>query len=324
MTGWHQLPSDFRLTSQNQFEMETGDMTIKTVAILNPGEMGAAVGGALREGGFDIITCLDGRSEATRGRASTYGLRDVGTLDAAITEADMVLCIMPPESSQATAFAVAKAMGRTSNTPPYADCNAIAPETAKEIENVITGAGAIFIDAGIVGNPPGKGPKPTRFFTSGPNATLMDVFNVEGIAIKQCGPEIGRGSAVKMCYAAITKGTSALHAAVLIAAEALGVADELHEEFTYSQEAQLKRMENMTPALPAVSGRYIGEMREISKTMGSVGVTMGFHDGATAVYELMEKTPFASEIRETVDKNRTLRQTIKVCAEYLPIRDATE
>ena len=299
-------------------------MTIKTVAILNPGEMGGAVGGALREGGFEIITCLDGRSEATRGRASTYGLRDVGTLDAAITEADIVLCIMPPEFSPATANAVAASMDRTGHAPPYADCNAIAPETARDIERGITVAGASFIDASIVGNPPGKGPKPTRFFASGPDAALMDVFNGKGITIKQCGPEIGRGSAVKMCYAGITKGTSALHAAILIAAEALGVADELYEELTYSQEAQLKRMENTTPALPAVSARYIGEMLEISKTMGSVGVTTGFHDGATELYRLMEKTPFASEIRETVDKDRTLRQTVKVCAEYLPVRDAAE
>ena len=299
-------------------------MTIKTVAILNPGEMGGAVGGALRENGFDVIVCLDGRSDATRSRADTYGLRDVGSLDSLISDADIVLCIMPPEFSPATADAVAQAMRRTGRTPPYADCNAIAPETAKMIATVIVGAGAKFIDAGIVGSPPGKTPKPTRFFASGPDAALMDEFDGKGIAIKQCGPEIGRGSAVKMCYAGITKGTSALHAAVLVAAEALGVADELYEELTYSQEGQLKRMENMTPALPAVSARYIGEMREISKTMGSVGVTTGFHDGATAVYELMVKTPFASEIRETVDRNRTLQQTIKVCAEFLPVRDAAE
>ena len=293
-------------------------MTVKTVAILNPGEMGAAVGGALRENGFDVIVSLEGRSDASRGRADTYKLRDVGSLDALIGAADMVLCIMPPESSRATADEVAAVMKRTGQTPPYVDCNAISPETAKNIEGVITGAGALFIDAGIVGSPPGKSPKPTRFFTSGPDSELMNVFHDKGISIKQCGPEIGRGSAVKMCYAGITKGTSALHAAVLIAAEALGVADELFEELAYSQEGQLKRMENVTPALPAVSARYIGEMREISRTMGSVGVTTGFHDGSTELYQLMEKSPFASEIRETVDKNRTLRQTIDVCAEYLP------
>ena len=299
-------------------------MTIKTVAILSPGEMGAAVGKAFHENGFDVITCLEGRSGPTKDRANAAGFRDAGSLGSLLGEADIVLCIMPPESSPATADAVADAMRRFGHTPPYVDCNAIAPETAKQIETVITGAGASFTDAGIVGSPPGKTPKPTRFFTSGPDAAVMDALDGKGIAVKQCGPEIGRGSAVKMCYAGITKGTSALHAAVLIAAEALGVGDELHEELSYSQEAQLKRMENMTPALPAVSARYIGEMREISKTMGSVGVTSGFHDGSTAVYELMVRTPYANERRDTVDNSRTLRQTIQTCAEYLPVRDAAE
>ena len=299
-------------------------MTIKTVAILSPGEMGAAVGQALSENGFKIVTSLEGRSTPTKERAEAAGFRDAGSLDAMLGEAEIVLCIMPPEFAPATADAVADAMRRTGHTPPYVDCNAVAPETAKQIETVITGAGASFTDAGIIGNPPGKGPKPTRFFTSGPNAAIMDVFDGKGIAIKQCGPEIGRGSAVKMCYAGITKGTSALHAAILIAAEALGVGDELHGELAYSQEGQLKRMENMTPSLPAVSARYIGEMREISKTMASVGVTSGFHDGSTEMYELMVKSPFASERRDTVDRSRTLRQTIQTCAEYLPVKNATE
>jgi 3-hydroxyisobutyrate dehydrogenase-like beta-hydroxyacid dehydrogenase len=82
----------------------------------------------------------------------------------------------------------------------------------------------------------------------------MDGLDGLGIDVRQCGPEIGRGVAVKMCYAGITKGTSALHTAVLIAAESLGVADEIHEELALSVGALYKRMENVVPKLPAVSG----------------------------------------------------------------------
>lgn len=142
----------------------------------------------------------------------------------------------------------------------------------------------------------------------------MGAFDGKGIVVRQCGPEIGRGSAVKMAYAGISKGTSALHAAMLIAAERLGVADELHEELKTSQATMYQRMENMTPALPAVSGRYVGEMLEIAKTMAACGMTPGFHQGAADLYALLGESPFASERRDTVDKNRTLRQTIEVCA----------
>ena len=70
----------------------------------------------------------------------------------------------------------------------------------------------------------------------------------------------------------------------------------------------------MTPALPAVSERFGGEMLEIAKTLAACGVTTGFHDGAADLYRLLAQSPFASERRDTVDQSRTLRQTIEVCA----------
>jgi 3-hydroxyisobutyrate dehydrogenase-like beta-hydroxyacid dehydrogenase len=218
---------------------------------------------------------------------------------------------------------VAAAMKRTGRTPPYVDCNAVSPETARRIGAILGGAGAAFIDAGIVGNPPGKA-KPTRFFVSGAAAGLMDAFDGKGIDVRQSGPDVGRASAIKICYAAITKGTSALHAAVLIAAERLGVADELHVELPYSVPDLYRRMESMVPALPAVSGRYIAEMEEIARTMESAGVTPNFHLGATALYRLLETTPFAAERRDTVDPNRGVRRTVQIAAEYVKARPAAE
>jgi 3-hydroxyisobutyrate dehydrogenase-like beta-hydroxyacid dehydrogenase len=298
-------------------------MTIEIVAILSPGEMGAAVGRALHQHGFEVLACLGGRSDATRARAEAAGVRDAGTLEALLAEADIVLSILPPERAQAMAETVAAAMKRTGRTPPYVDCNAVSPEAARRIGAIVGGAGAAFIDAGIVGNPPGKA-KPTRFFVSGEAAGLMDAFDGKGIDVRQSGPAAGRASAIKMCYAAITKGTSALHAAVLIAAERLGVADELHVELPYSVPDLYRRMESMVPALPAVSGRYIGEMEEIARTMESAGVTPNFHLGATELYRLLETTPFAAERRDTVDPNRGVRRTVQVAAEYVKARPAAE
>jgi len=289
-------------------------MSIKTVAILSPGEMGSAVGGAFAKHGFKIITVLDGRSEPTRDRARAAGFQDGGSLADIVAAADMVLSIMPPEFALAQAEATAAAMRQTGATPPYADCNAVSPETAKRIGRIIMDAGADCIDGGIIGSPPDGVKPPARLFVSGAGAEAMAVFDGKGIIVRQCGSEIGRGSAVKMAYAGITKGTSALHAAMLIAAEQLGVADELHEELQSSQAVMYKRMEAMTPALPAVSDRYVGEMLEIAQTMAAHGVPPWFHEGAADLYRLLAKSPFASERRDTVDKTRTLRETIEACA----------
>ena len=292
-------------------------MAFKTVALLMPGEMGAAVGKAFSHSGLAVVTCLDGRSAATAERAAAAGFRDLPDLEALLGEAEIVLSIMPPEHAPATARKVAGAMESSGLTPPYADMNAVAPQTARHMQALIEGAGAPYIDGGIVGNPPGKS-NPTRFFVSGAEAGLMDGLDGRGIEVRQCGGEIGRGVAVKMCYAAITKGTSALHTAVLIAAQSLGVADELHQELAISQPQFYKRMEAVVPKLPAVSARYIGEMKEIAKTMESAGLTANFHVAAGELYRVLEKTPFAAERRDTVDPDRTLRQSLEVFARHLP------
>lgn len=299
-------------------------MSIETVAILSPGEMGGAVGGAFAKHGFDVITSLDGRSDATRERALTVGFRDGGSLAEIVTAADIVLSIMPPEHAAAQAEAVAAAMVQTGHTPPFADCNAVSPETAKSIGADFAKISVDFIDGGIIGSPPGSSNVPARLYVSGPGAETMSVFDGKGIEVRQCGPEIGRGSAVKMAYAGISKGTSALHAAVLIAAERLGVAEELHDELRTSTPALYKRMESITPALPAVSERYIGEMLEIAETMRACGVTPGFHEGAAELYSLLLKSPFSSERRDTVDKNRSLRQTMEACARVDAGEEAAE
>ena len=289
-------------------------MSFNSVAILSPGEMGSAVGGSFVEYGFTVITTMDGRSEPTCERANAAGILDGGSLADVVADADIVLSILPPEHALAQAKAVANSMMKTGKTPPYADCNAVAPETAVTIGQIIADAGAKCIDGGIVGSPPGGSRPQPRFYVSGPGAPAMDAFDGKGIDVRQCGHEIGRGSAVKMAYAGITKGTSALHAAMLIAAERLEIADELHEELRTSQQSIYKRMESMTPALPAVSDRYVGEMLEIAKTLAAYDITACFHNGAAETFRLLDNSPFASERRDTVDRNRTLRQTIEVCA----------
>ena len=290
----------------------------KTIAIVSPGDMGHNVGKALKKEGLRIVTSLDGRSDRTRGLAAEAGFEDLGSLAGVTAEADLILSIMPPSSAVDAARAMADAMASSGKTPLYADCNAVSPETAQEAAKVITDCGASFIDAGIIGPGPGTREKPTQFYVSGPDASAMDALAGPHINVIQMGPEIGRASAIKMCFAAVTKGTWTLYAAALIAAEALGVTDELHDELSFSRPRDYQEMERMVPRLPLDAGRWIGEMHEISATLGGAGVSPNFHKGAADVFELLEKTPIAKETRQTVDKSRTLKQALAIYAEYLP------
>ena len=274
-----------------------------------PGDMGHAVGRVVKEHGYPVLTCLAGRSQRTRDLAAAAGFEDVANLDVLVGEADLILSILPPAQSVAQARAVADAIVKTGERAVFVDCNAISPATAGEIENIIKQAGSPFIDAGIVGLAPGKGPA-TRFYVSGDDTGPMETLNGKGLEVISIGDGVGRASALKMCYAGLTKGTWTLHTAVLLTAEALGVRRELCDEFEFSQKAAFAQMQERVPRLPADSERWIGEMEEISATFAGAGTPSGFHDAAAEIFRILARTPFAGETRETIDTSRTLDEAV--------------
>ncbi len=134
------------------------------------------------------------------------------------------------------------------------------------------------------------------------------------------GPEIGRASAMKMCYASLTKGTWTLYAAALVTAEAMGLTESLLGELTESRPAVVVDMRRMVPRLPVDAGRWIGEMEEIAATFAQAGLPTGFHQGAADVFRMMHRTPIARETRETIDSSRTLEQALAMFRDALPGR----
>ncbi|MCY4482618.1 MAG: DUF1932 domain-containing protein [Spirochaetaceae bacterium] len=293
---------------------------MKTIAIISPGNMGHAVGRLLGSRGFDVVTSLAGRSARTGGLAAKAGIRDSGSVEALVAEADLVLSIMPPAAAVAAAQEVAAAMAAAGAAPPYADCNAIAPATTARVGELIGAAGASYIDAGIIGGPPAGGNGP-RFYASGPAAHLLAPLEGGGLVVRDLGGAIGRASALKMCYAAVTKGTSALQFAQLAAASRLGVDTALAAELAESQSATYAGMQRALPGLPARAPRWIEEMRQIAATFESVGVPGDFHRGAAALYELLSATPFADEPEEAVDTSRTLETTVAALTEICARRN---
>lgn len=287
------------------------------IGILMPGDMGHGVGTVLAQAGHRIVTCLAGRSDHSRTFAARAGMEDAGSLPDLVQQADLILSILPPSAAIGLAEDVAAAMVETGKPVAYADCNAIAPATARQVGDLIIAAGAPFIDAGIIGAAPNKS-SGTRFYVSGPDTSAMEALNSEAIKIVPLGPEIGRASAMKMVYAALTKGTWTLQTAVLMAAERLGLTGELIAEFENSQKPALAAMRQRVPRLPADAARWIGEMEEIAATFADAGVTPDFHNGAADIFRILAQTPFAQETRETFDPNRTLEEALRVYAAVEP------
>lgn len=281
------------------------------IAILMPGDMGHGVGQALGARGHDILSCLEGRSAHTRMLAERAGIRDTGSLDEMVEEAELILSIVPPDRAVAQARDIADAMARTGAKPAYADCNAISPGTMSEVAAQLPNI--TIIDAGIIGLNPIKAP-PTRFYVSGPDCSAMEALDCDVLKVVKISDEIGRASALKMVYAAGTKGVWTLQTALLLTAARQGVLEPLLEELDYSQKGNLAAMRSRVPFLPADSARWVPEMEEIAATFAEVGVTDGFHKGAAEIFRVLAETPFAAETRETLDTSRTLEDAL---AEYV-------
>lgn len=294
-----------------------------TIAILMPGDMGHGVGQALIARGHDVVTALDGRSDATRALAAAAGLRDAGGIADVVAQASLVLSILPPDRAVPQAESVAEAMQQTGARPAYADCNAISPGTVRQVAAAFEGMEVPVIDCGIIGLNPIKSP-PTRFYVSGSDCSAIEAIACDEIRVETIGTEVGQASSLKMVYAALTKGTWTLQTAVLMAALRLGVLDPLLEEFQYSQSATLTAMRGRTPFLPADSERWVPEMQEIAATFASAGVTPDFHNGAANVFEVLAKTPFASETRATLDTSRTLEEALAEFVRHLPDARSTD
>ena len=289
---------------------------LSTVGILSPGDMGHTVGNVLRQNGLRVITCLEGRSQRTRQLAEKARIVDVPTYTQFVTEADLILSIMVPAQAMSAASMAAEALQKIDTTLTYADCNAIAPQTVRKLGEIIASAGGTFVDASIIGPPP-RTPGATRFYASGPNLDIFSELNNYGLDVRALGEEIGLASAIKMCYASLTKGLTALCTELLTAASVLGVSEALTAEFQLSQSALFERMENGLPGMPPKARRWIGEMEEISATFAHVGLTPNILTGAADMYRFVGDTHLADLPPEARDEFPNLAGLIEILAKNL-------
>ncbi|HYJ14925.1 MAG TPA: DUF1932 domain-containing protein [Candidatus Limnocylindria bacterium] len=254
---------------------------MKTIALLHPGNMGSTIGACAATSGARVLWASAQRSAASRKRAEQAGLVDAGDLAAAVRQSDIVLSVCPPEF--ATEIAATVAAQRFQGI--YVDANAVSRETAEEIAKMVTKSGASFVDGGIIGSPV-KQAGTTRMYLSGEKAAeVAQLFSVSMLDARSIGSLPGEASALKVVYAAWTKGTDALILAIRALAAHEGVDHALLEEWKISQPAlENKCLRAAAVAVPKM-WRYVGEMREIAEAFQAAGLPGGFHQAAAEVSE---------------------------------------
>ncbi|KAJ7124973.1 6-phosphogluconate dehydrogenase [Mycena epipterygia] len=261
--------------------------------------MGSAVARVLTRAGCTVLTNLDNRSETTRRRAREAGMQDASFKEIGAT-CDWMLSILPPSDALALAEKyLAESATSTrlagSPSPVFVDCNAVNPATVHRIAALFENSPSKFIDAAIIGGPPEDEYNPTIYASSSDDSLVdrfvgLSKYGLKISALKGEGAGVGDASALKMSYAGITKGTTGLFTAMILAAHqsSPATADALLHELHESQPVLLKRISRVVPPMVPKAYRWVGEMSEIA---GFVGEGEGdIYHGLSKLYSRIEQS----------------------------------
>ena len=282
-------------------------MTSKHIGLLHPGEMGASIGAAARAAGNRVSWASAGRSDASRHRAAEAGIEDDHTLAALAARSDVLISVCPPEAAKS----VAESIAGTGFTGVFVDANAVSSTTARDLASMVEDAGAHFVDGGIIG-PPARRQGTTRLYLSGTEASsVASAFQGSPLAAVVIGPRPGAASALKMSYAAWTKGSAALLTAIRALAHAEGVEAALLEEWALSKPGLEAQSVASARDNAFKAWRFAGEMGEIAATFEASGLPGGFHRAAADIYQRLaaykdcDPAPELSEVIDTILATRT-------------------
>jgi 3-hydroxyisobutyrate dehydrogenase-like beta-hydroxyacid dehydrogenase len=234
--------------------------------------MGAAIGSVLVARGIEVGWASAGRSDATRARAQAF--TDLGTLDRLGDACEVVVSVCPPHAAVEVASAFAGYSGL------YVDANAVSPATAARVRDTVGGR---FVDGGVIGPPPHRA-EATRLYLSGQDAPVVAALFAGTDLSVRIVPD---ASALKMTYAAWTKGTTALLVAIRATARELGVEDELLTEWTLSLPGLPTRSQQAARTGAERGWRWAYELDEVGRTFAAAGQPDGFGAAAAEVFRRM-------------------------------------
>lgn len=255
-------------------------MEKQKIGVLHPGLMGICVAATVQNGGHDVYWASEGRSPQTRQRAETCKLGDAGSLAALCDTCTVLISVCPPHAAEE----VAEQVLACAFEGVYLDVNAISPQRTIRIGEMMRAAGVEFVDGGIIGFPVRERGK-TWLYLSGETAQQAAAYCSGGpLETTVVGPEIGKASALKMCYAAYTKGTTALLGAILATAEAMGVRGELETQWSRDWPDFGRQAGERVRSVTSKAWRFAGEMAEISATFRGAGLPGEFHAAAETIY----------------------------------------
>jgi hypothetical protein len=270
----------------------------------------------------------------------------------------VILSIVPPRDARATADRIITALSSSSPGARaenrvlfYADLNAISPSTLKSIAASFekeAGKKVVLVDGAIIGGPPhlkSSDRQEEQWYipsipTSGPTplpSTLATALKANHIS-----DQLGAASGLKMCFASLTKGYTAIAIQAFSTAHALGVLPELQEAVETTIPGVKDRLEKGVAGMAPKAYRWVAEMEEIAATFRDEGGWDGraegdveeagegerledMFTGAAGVYRVVaQDTVLGGEKVGKRERGTTVEDVAKAVAEGLEGRKSQE
>ena len=273
------------------------------VGIISPGAMGTSVAAALQSAGHSVYWVASGRSSASKERAATHNLQAVATLEALCRRCSVIVSVCPPHLAES----VARDVAARSFSGLYIDANAISPARLQRMAALLQAGGAACVDGSIMGPPAWKAGTTTLCLSGARADEAAELFANSLLETRVVGSELGAASAVKMCFAAYTKGTTALLGAIFAVADATGVEAELREQWRKLGDDFAQNAETRVTGSAAKAWRWSGEMEEIAATFEESALPGGFHQAAAEIFTRLavfkdEDPPALSEYQQQLQQ----------------------
>lgn len=278
-------------------------MTRENIGILHPGEMGCTVGASAAMTGNAVFWYSKDRSQRTRDRAAAVGLHEIANYSEFCNQCDIVVSVCPPQNC----MTIAEELSQSHFNGVFVEANAVSPMKVQQMAALFADRPVEFVDGGLVG-PPVRKEGTTVLYLSGKAARqVAELFACSPLGTYVIDSTIGNASALKMCFAAYTKGSAALTASILSVADGFGINEALNH--AWGIEAVEERMKNIQ-RIAGRAWRWEPEMHEIADTLASRSLPDGFHRAAAELFKRMsefkdcEHEPDWSLIVQAIDQQR--------------------
>ncbi len=275
------------------------------IGILHPGQMGVSLAASAKNSGQDVYWVSEGRSAETRGRALSHDLMTLDTLAELCETCSVLVSVCPPHAAEDLADEVLACCYKGL----YLEANAISPQRTVRIGEKMMAEGVTFVDGGIIGGPAWKSGTTWCYLSGEAASRAAACFSKGPLETEVIGDEIGLASSLKMCFAAYTKGSTALLCGILAAAENLGVRDFLEAQWSRGGSDFTSQTQQRIRRVTAKAWRFAGEMEEIAATLEGAGLPGGFHIAAADIYQRiahfkgMDEPPPLEEVLDALLEN---------------------